>query len=146
MTRARFFALTAALAHTGPPSAPADPTEIYTVSPKATADTKAAIAAGRPPLHGYPVIVAVDWTTTQLHPGSTIEATVKTSINITWVEGRYKDWAFAFEQIGLGRFHVAYRIPFLPPFLLGKWKLDVIARSDDGVEVRRGFTFTYSYF
>ena len=120
--------------------------EKYVVSPKATAETKAAVAAGRPPEHGFPVIDVVDWTTTKLHPGGTIEATVTTSANVGYVEGRYKDWNFAFTRTGLGRFHVAYKVPFLPPFLLGQWNIDVIARSVDGVEVRRGFTFSYGYF
>jgi hypothetical protein len=120
--------------------------ETYVVSPKATEATKAAVAEGRPPDHGFPVIENVHWTTLSVRPGSLLEADVVTSENINYVEGRYRDWNMQFTQLGIGRFHLAYKVPWLPPFLIGHWKIDVIARSLDGVEARRSFTFSYTYF
>jgi hypothetical protein len=120
--------------------------ETYVVSPKASEATKAAVAAGRAPEHGFPVIDDVHWTSTTVRPGSTLEADVTTSINIDYVEGRYRDWNMQFTQVGLGHFHLAYKVPLLPPFLIGKWKIAIIARSTDGVEARKSYDFSYTYF
>ena len=121
--------------------------ESYVVSPKASDETKAAVAAGRPPQHGFPEIHDVEFTSNaQLHPGTTLRATVETSPNVSYVEGRVKYWNVPFRQTGSGKFDVNYRVPFLPPAALGHWELEVIARSIDGVEVKRTFPVTYHYF
>ena len=122
----------------------ADP---YVVSPKASDETKAAVAAGRPPQHGFPEIHDVAFTSSaELRPGSLIQATVVTSDNINHVEGRVKYWNVIFRQIGPGKFDLNYRVPFLPPSAVGHWDLEVIARSVDGVEAKRTFPVTYRYF
>jgi hypothetical protein len=126
--------------------APAVRAATYVVSPKASDATKSAVADGRPPEHGFPAIDDVRWTTLDVRPGTTLEADVTTSTNIDHVEGRYRDWDLAFTQLGLGRFHLTYKVPWLPPFLIGHWKIDVIARSIDGVEAKRSFDFRYRYF
>ncbi len=141
MIRTFLFGLTAVVA-----LATAATAETYVVSPKASDATKADIAAGRPPEHGFPVIEGVHWTTLAVKPGTTLEADVTTSINIDHVEGRYRDWDMAFTQLGLGHFHLTYKVPLLPPFLLGHWTIDVIARSNDGVEAKKTFDFQYKYF
>ena len=121
--------------------------EPYVVSPQASEETKSAVAAGRPPQHGFPEIHDVQFTTSpQLRPGSLIQATVVTSDNINHVEGRVKYWNVLFHQIGPGKFDLNYRVPLLPPAALGHWDLDVIARSVDGVEAKRTFSVTYRYF
>ena len=121
--------------------------ESYVVSPKASDETKTAVAAGRPPEHGFPEIHDVHFTSSaQLRPGTSLQATVVTSPNVTYVEGRVKYWNVAFRETGAGRFDLNYRVPFLPPAALGHWDLEVIARSVDGVEVKRTFPVTYHYF
>jgi len=121
--------------------------ESYVVSPKATDETKAAVAAGRPPEHGFPEIHGVQFTSSaQLHPGVSLKGTVETSDNVTYVEGRVKYWNVPFQHIAPGQFDIDYRVPWLPPGALGHWDLQVIARSIDGVEVHRTFSVTYSYF
>ena len=121
--------------------------ESYVVSPKASDETKAAVAAGRPPEHGFPEIHDVHFTSSaQLHPGTAIAATVTTSANINHVEARVKYWNVIFQQTGPGRFELNYRVPLLPPAALGHWELEVIARSIDGVEAKRTFPVTYNYF
>lgn len=118
----------------------------YVVSPRATDETKAAVAAGRAPQHGFPQIEGVHWTSSaDLHPGSRLQATVETSTNVGYVEGRVKYWNVAFDQVAPGKFRLSYRIPLLPPNALGHWDLEVIARSVDGVEVKRTFSVTYAY-
>ena len=119
----------------------------YVVSPKASDETKALVAAGRPPEHGFPEIRDVEFANSpQLRPGTSLKATVDTSDNVVYVEGRVKYWNAPFTQVGPGKFHINYRVPFLPPTALGHWTLDVIARSIDGVEVKRTFSVVYNYF
>ena len=120
--------------------------ESYRVSPAATAATKAAVAEGRPPLHGFPAIedVTLDIPHT-LHPGSLVRATVITSRNVGYVEGRIKYWNVAFEHVRPGVFRLDYHVPLLPPTALGKWTFDVVARSIDGVEIRRSYPIVYRY-
>jgi hypothetical protein len=121
--------------------------ESYVVSPKASDETKAAVAAGRPPEHGFPEIHDVQFTSSaQLRPGTSLVATVVTSPNINHVEGRVKYWNVIFQQTAPGKFNINYRVPLLPPAALGHWDLEVIARSIDGVEVKRVFPVTYHYF
>jgi hypothetical protein len=121
--------------------------ESYVVSPKATNETKSAVAAGRAPEHGFPEIHDVKFTSSaQLRPGTSLQATVVTSPNVAYVEGRVKYWNVAFHETGTGKFYINYRVPFLPPSALGHWDLEVIARSVDGVEVKRTFPVTYRYF
>ena len=119
----------------------------YVVSPKASDETKAAVAAGRAPEHGFPEIHDVEFASSpQLRPGSSLTATVETSENVIYVEGRVKYWNAPFTQVAPGRFHINYKVPLLPPSALGHWNLEVIARSVDGVEVKRTFPVTYKYF
>jgi hypothetical protein len=119
----------------------------YVVSPKASDATKAAVAAGRAPEHGFPEIHDVQFTSSaQLRPGTNLQATVVTSANINHVEARVKYWNVIFQQTAPGKFVLSYKVPFLPPAALGHWDLDVIARSVDGVEAKRTFPVTYHYF
>jgi hypothetical protein len=121
--------------------------ESYVVSPKATEETKAAVAAGHAPEHGFPEIHDVQFASSaQLHPGTSLQGTVVTSPNVIYVEGRVKYWNVAFQQTAPGKFALNYRVPLLPPAALGHWDLEVIARSIDGVEVKRTFPVTYHYF
>jgi hypothetical protein len=121
--------------------------ESYVVSPRASVQTKAAVAEGKPPAHGFPEIHDVHFTSSsKLHPGTALEATVETSDNVGYVEGRVKYWNVAFTQIAPGKFALSYRVPMLPPSAIGAWDLQVIARSVDGVEIKRTYPVKYSYF
>jgi hypothetical protein len=120
--------------------------EPYSFTQDASAQTRAAVAAGKEPDKGYPAIVDIAWSTTSVHPHTTLEAIVTTSTNVNFVGGEYLSWTLRFDQIGPGKFHLKYPIPVLPPFLLGHWTINVVARTSDGVEVRRKSTLSYSYF
>ncbi len=121
--------------------------ESYVVSPKASEQTKAAVADGHAPEHGFPEILDVKFTSSaQLHPGTNLQATVDTSSNVHYVEGRVKYWNVIFTETSPGKFVLSYKVPFLPPSALGHWDLEVIARSVDGVEVKRTFPVRYNYF
>ena len=120
--------------------------ETYRVSPEATAETKAAVAEGRPPLHGFPEILDVHYAgSRQLRPGLVINADVETSDNVTYVEARIRYWNVALRPAGPGRFTLTYYVPMLPPSAVGHWNLEVVARTLDGVEVRRSIPVSYDY-
>jgi hypothetical protein len=99
-------------------------------------------------IHGEPQIDDVQWqhASPQIHPGSLLEATVVTSNNVGYVEGRIRYWNVIFRNVSPGRFHATYRVPLLPPSAVGTWDVAIIARSVDGVEVKRTYQFNYSYF
>jgi hypothetical protein len=98
------------------------------------------------PIHGEPEIRDVLWHAPDaLHPGSVVDATVLTSANVGYVEGRIRYWNVIFRNVAPGTFALHYRVPLLPPSALGTWNVKVIARSIDGVEVQRTFQFTYHY-
>lgn len=99
-------------------------------------------------VHGEPEIADVEWGDTEpiLHPGSVIAATVITSDNVGYVEARVRFWNVVFRHTAPGRFELNYRVPLLPPAALGSWQVAVIARSIDGVEVKRTYRFAYHYF
>ena len=120
--------------------------DTYYFTDKASPETKAAVAAGREPLKGYPAIYDVAWSTTAVKPNTTLEAVVTTSTNIDYVGGKYRDWTLRFDQVGPGKFHVKETVPFLPPFLLGRWTIQIIARTSDGVEAHKSSTLTYGYW
>ena len=113
--------------------------ESYVVSPKATAETKAAVAAGRPPEHGFPEIHDVQFTgSARLHPGTSLQATVVTSDNVGYVEARIDYRALPMHQDGPGKFSLSYTVPWwLPWWLRHKWTLQIIARSVDGIETKQ---------
>ena len=69
-----------------------------------------------------------------------------TSDNVGYVEARLRYWNVVFRQTAPGRFDLSYRVPLLPPVALGSWEIAVIARSIDGVEVKRTYRFAYHYF
>ncbi len=90
----------------------------------------------------------MNWQSTseRLHPGSSIDAVVTTSNNVGYVEARVRNWNVIFRQAAPGTFRLHYRVPLLPPPAIGSWQIEVIARSIDGVEVKRTFQFRYQYF
>jgi hypothetical protein len=124
----------------------AAPRQPYYFTDKATPETRAAVAAGRQPEKGYPAIYDVAWSTTNVKPNTTLEAFVTTSTNIDFVGGKYRDWTLRFDQVGPGKFHVKESIPWLPPFMLGRWTIQIIARTSDGVEARKASTISYAYW
>ena len=119
--------------------------ETYVVSPKASDETRAAVAAGRPPEHGFPVIEDVHISSLQAHPGQYVDGEIRTSPNVGYVEARVRNYNAALPMKSLGHFMLHYKVPWLPPFLVGHWTLQVIARSVDGVEVKRELPLSYQY-
>ncbi len=119
--------------------------ETYTVSPQASQETKDAVAAGRAPAHGLPTIESVAIPSLQMRPGQFVDGQVRTSPNVGYVEVRVRNYNAPLVMTSLGHFTLHYRVPFLPPFLVGHWPLQIIARSVDGVEVKRILQIVYRY-
>jgi len=74
------------------------------------------------------------------HAGQTIRGTVETSANVGYVEARIQYRNTPLHRDGVGKFSLAYTIPWwLPPWLRHDWTLQIIARSVDGIEVKEYF-------
>jgi hypothetical protein len=94
---------------------------------------------GPVPIHGLPKILAITMPADHnFHAGQTIRGTVETSPNVGYVEARVNYRNQPLHQDGVGKFSLAYTIPWwLPPWLRHDWTLQIIARSVDGVEVKQ---------
>jgi hypothetical protein len=107
-------------------------------------------AAAAPPPHGAPKILAVYISaldektgTLDVKAGQTVTSRVVTSPNVGYVEARVETHNQAMHRDGLGKFSLSYTIPWWLPFWLRHgWTLQVIARSIDGVEVKRYYPLT----
>jgi len=104
----------------------------------------AAPAPSPVPIHGMPEIIAISMPANRnFHAGQTIRGTVETSPNVGYVEARIQYRNQALHRDGLGKFSLAYTIPWwLPPWLRHAYTLQIIARSIDGVEVKEFFPIT----
>ncbi len=93
------------------------------------------------PIHGMPKILAITMPATRdFYAGQTIRGSVQTSTNVGYVEARIQYRNQALHRDGIGKFSLAYTIPWwLPPWLRHAWTLQIIARSIDGVEVKEYF-------
>lgn len=91
------------------------------------------------PLHGIPKILAISMPADRdFHAGQTIRGSVQTSPNVGYVEARIQYRSAPMKCDGIGKFSLAYTIPWwLPPWLRHAWTLQIIARSVDGVEVKQ---------
>jgi hypothetical protein len=96
------------------------------------------------PVHGMPQILAISMPADRnFHAGQTIRGTVETTPNVGYVEARIQYRNQALHRDGLGKFSLAYTIPWwLPPWLRHAYTLQIIARSIDGVEVKEFFPIT----
>jgi hypothetical protein len=93
------------------------------------------------PIHGMPQILNISMPADRnFHAGQTIRGTVETSSNVGYVEARVQYRNQPLHRDGVGKFSLAYTIPWwLPPWLRHGWTLQIIARSIDGVEVKENF-------
>jgi len=106
--------------------------------------------AAAPPPHGEPKIVSVFFSalnektgTLDVRAGETVTGRVITSPNVGYVEARVETHNQAMHQDGAGKFSLVYTVPWWLPFWLRHgWTFQVIARSIDGVEVKRYYPLT----
>lgn len=96
-----------------------------------------------PPPHGLPAIKGYTISTTDIHAGETIHGSVTTSPNVIYAEARIKYRNEVMKSEGPGKFVLSYTVPWwLPPWLRHGYTLEIVARTLDGVETRKGIPIT----
>jgi hypothetical protein len=95
-----------------------------------------AFAQATPPRHGMPAIHTYDISERVIHSFDTVRGHVETSENVGYVEARITNYALPMTRDGVGRFSLAYKVPWIPFWLHRSYTLQIIARSVDGVEVK----------
>jgi outer membrane biosynthesis protein TonB len=89
-----------------------------------------------------PRIVAVHIDNQTVHSGETVSGMVETSSNVATVEARIAAFSIAVPKVGVGRFALSYRVPFVPFFFYGTYPMTVVARNTAGVAVERVIPIT----
>jgi hypothetical protein len=87
-----------------------------------------------------PKILSVSLSALDVAPGQALTGRVATSPNVGYVEARVENYNQALTRQSTGKFALAYTVPlYLAPmfWLKHSWTLQIIARSVDGVEVRK---------
>jgi hypothetical protein len=96
----------------------------------------------REPANAPPRILAMSISTPVAHGGDIVSGTVETSSNVASVEARIGGYGTAMQKVGVGRFHLAYRVPRLPFFLHRTYTIEVIARNTHGDAVTSSVPIT----
>jgi hypothetical protein len=97
------------------------------------------------PPHGLPKILSVSISAHDFRPGDAVTGRVETSPNVGYVEARIDNYNQALTRDAVGKFSLRYTIPLylaVMPWLKHEWTLQFIARSVDGVEVKRRMPIT----
>lgn len=90
-----------------------------------------------------PRIVGIHLASTVVTPGQTVVGSVTASSNVASVELRIGGYSSTMQKVGVGRFTLAFIVPDLPSFLLGRtYELDIIARNTRGDSVDRQLPIT----
>jgi hypothetical protein len=74
--------------------------------------------------------------------GDVVSGTVETSSNVASVEARIGGYGARMEKIGVGKFHLTYRVPNLPFFLHHTYTIEIIARNTHGDAVTSSLPIT----
>jgi hypothetical protein len=89
-----------------------------------------------------PRIVAVHINSQTVHSGETISGTVETSSNVASVEARIAVFSISVPKVGVGRFALRYRVPWVPFFWYGTYPMTLVARNTAGDAVQRVIPIT----
>jgi len=89
-----------------------------------------------PPPHGMPAIRSYELSERIVHSFDTVRGHVETSPNVGYVEARITNYAVPLTREGVGRFSLAYKVPWIPFWLHRTYTLQIVARSVDGFEVK----------
>ena len=74
--------------------------------------------------------------------GQVVTGTVETSSNVASVEARIAGFGSSLKKVGVGRFELTYRVPYLPFFLHKTYNIEVIARNTRGDAVSSSIPIT----
>ena len=86
----------------------------------------------RLPPDAAPRILGVTVSETTVQPGDRVSGRVLTTSNVASVEARVAGYSANFQKVGVGKFHLDYRVPHLPFFLHRTYTIEVIARNGRG--------------
>ncbi len=89
-----------------------------------------------------PRIVAVHIDKQTVRSGETISGTVETSSNVASVEARIAAFSISVPKVGVGRFALSYRVPWVPFFWYGTYPMTLVARNTAGDAVERVIPIT----
>jgi len=132
-----------------PSSSPATyqtgPASAVTEQPAVAATLAPHVVAIRPismPANAPPRILAMSISTPVARGGQVVSGTVETSSNVASVEARIAGYSSNMQKVGVGKFTLSYRVPYLPFFLHRTYSIEVIARNTRGDAVRTAVPIT----
>ncbi|HKU68493.1 MAG TPA: hypothetical protein VJP85_12015, partial [Candidatus Baltobacteraceae bacterium] len=123
----------------------ATPNGAVTEQPMVAATLAPHVVAIKPiavPENAPPRILAMSISTPVAHGGQIVSGTVETSSNVASVEARIAGYSSSMQKVGVGKFALSYRVPYLPFFLHRTYSIEVIARNTRGDEVRTSVPIT----
>jgi len=121
------------------------PTSAVTEQPTVAATLAPHVVAIKPisvPADAPPRILAMSLSTPVARGGQVVSGTVETSSNVASVEARIAGYSSNMQKVGVGRFTLSYRVPYLPFFLHRTYSIEVIARNTRGDSVRTSVPIT----
>ena len=123
---------------TGPASAVTEqPMVAATLAPHVVAIKPISMPANAPPR-----ILTMSISTPVARGGQIVSGTVETSSNVASVEARIAGYSSNMRKVGVGKFTLSYRVPYLPFFLHRTYSIEVIARNTRGDAVRTSVPIT----
>ena len=129
---------TSAAYQTGPASAvTGQPMVAATLAPHVVAIKPISMPANAPPR-----ILTMSISTPVARGGQIVSGTVETSSNVASVEARIAGYSSNMRKVGVGKFTLSYRVPYLPFFLHRTYSIEVIARNTRGDAVRTSVPIT----
>jgi hypothetical protein len=123
----------------------AGPTSAVTEQPMVAATLAPHVVAIKPisaPANAPPRILAMSLSTPVARGGQIVSGTVETSSNVASVEARIAGYSSNMQKVGVGKFRLSYRVPYLPFFLHRTYSIEVIARNTRGDAVRTSVPIT----
>lgn len=100
------------------------------------------MAPVRLPSNAPPRIETVSISAQTVHSGDTVHGIVITSSNTASVEARVVNYSISVPKVGVGRFVLTYKVPWIPFFWDGTYQMILIARNTAGVQARRSIPIT----
>lgn len=100
------------------------------------------VAPAQLPSDAPPKIENVSISAQTVHSGDTLHGIVITSSNTASVEARIVNYSISVPKVGVGRFVLTYKVPWIPFFWNGTYQMVLIARNTAGVQAERSIPIT----
>ena len=89
------------------------------------------------PAHTNPKILALYVSSTNVRGGDTVSGLVVTSADVAVVEAHVAAFSVVVPPVSAGHFAIKYVVPPIPFFLKGRYNIDVVAKTRDGMATHR---------